>query len=692
MNGNMIKELIFNASLLLALSIVYEVSYLLPKKWKMRTAIFNGCLIGFIGVAIMTVPFQLSTGIVFDTRSILISVTALTFGTVPVVIAAFITIIYRISMGGVGVSMGVAVILSSAAVGLLWRHLVFKRKYKYRFLNIYIFGIIVHIVMLSCTIFMPSPTGFEVLKQISLPVMLIYPIGTVLLSMLLLNQKARNEAAKQILEAEGRYRSLFDNNHAIMLLIDPQGGRIIDANLAASSFYGWTIEVIKSMNISQINTLPPEKISIEMRNSEADIKNVFIFKHRKASGQIADVEVYSGPIKISGRTVIYSIVHDISERIAMDKALLESENRFRSLVEGAPYAIFIQKNKIFSFVNQAALELFGADTPEQLLGSSVMERFHPAFIPIIEERISQLNIGKKSVPPNEEVFLRLDGTPVDVDVTAIPIHYTENDGAIVFARDITERKKLESIKAEMEAQLRQQQKLEAIGTLAGGVAHEVNNPINGIMNYAQLILDSLDEQSSNVEYAKEIIHETERISGIVKNLLQFSRQEKQSHSYANVYDIVDQTVSLIKTIIKKDQINFIIELDEGLPEIKCRSQQIQQVLMNLLTNARDALNEKYAEFDENKIIRLTCEQFISEERRWIRLIVEDHGNGIPKKIQEKIYEPFFSTKPKDKGTGLGLFITFGIVKDHHGKLIIDTKEGSYTRFILVLPIDNGWEI
>jgi signal transduction histidine kinase len=244
----------------------------------------------------------------------------------------------------------------------------------------------------------------------------------------------------------------------------------------------------------------------------------------------------------------------------------------------------------------------------------------------------------------------------------------------------------------IEAHLRHQQKLEAIGTLAGGVAHEINNPINGIMNYAQLIMDDLPEDSQQITYVNEIIHETERISGIVRDLLQFSRQEKQSHSYACPYDIINQTLSLVRTVIRKDQIVLKLNIDEGLPNIKCRSQQIQQVIMNLLTNARDALNEKYPGFDENKVMELSCCQFDMEDRKWIRIMVRDFGNGIPIEIQEKIFEPFFSTKPKEIGTGLGLAISFGIVKDHHGKFKLETVQDQYSCFIVELPAENGWNL
>ncbi len=243
-------------------------------------------------------------------------------------------------------------------------------------------------------------------------------------------------------------------------------------------------------------------------------------------------------------------------------------------------------------------------------------------------------------------------------------------------------------KSIMVAYLNQQQRLDSIGTLAGGVAHEINNPINGIMNYGQLILDSLDADSENAEYAKEIIFETNRIAVIVKNLLQFSRNEKEEHNYANVKNIIEQTLSLIKTVIKHDQIDLQIDVPEDLPQLKCISQQIQQVIMNLMTNSRDALNEKYEGYHEDKIIKLYCKQFNKENHKWIRITVEDHGNGIPEAIKEKVFEPFFSSKSRDAGTGLGLSISHGIIKDHHGELSFETKEGFYTKFYLDLPVDN----
>jgi len=197
------------------------------------------------------------------------------------------------------------------------------------------------------------------------------------------------------------------------------------------------------------------------------------------------------------------------------------------------------------------------------------------------------------------------------------------------------------------------------------------------------------------EFAGEIILETERIATLTKNLLQFARHEKQSHSPARLCDIVEATLSLIRTVIRHDQITLEIDVPEDLPKIRCRSQQIQQVIMNLLTNARDALNEKYAGYHEDKVIEVTAAlvevgaSAAGSSSHWIRLTVEDHGLGIPPEVQERMFDPFYTTKPHDKGTGLGLSISHGIVKDHGGELSVEAAPGQYTRFHVDLPADSG---
>ena len=278
----------------------------------------------------------------------------------------------------------------------------------------------------------------------------------------------------------------------------------------------------------------------------------------------------------------------------------------------------------------------------------------------------------------------------DVTFGSVP----ENGYINVYMREITEGRRAEEARLAMEVQLRQSQKLESIGTLAGGVAHEINNPINGIMNYAQIIKDDLDgdTHAELVEFAGEIIHETKRVATIVRNLLAFARQDKQGHSPARIPDIVQGTLSLVRTVLRHDQVTLEVDVPEDLPKVKCRSQQIQQVLMNLLTNARDALNEKHEGYHEDKVIRVSAGCLEEDGQAWCRLTIEDHGTGIPDEVRERMFDPFYTSKPRDQGTGLGLSISHGIVRDHGGRLEVETELGQWTRIHLHLPVDNGWAL
>ncbi len=384
----------------------------------------------------------------------------------------------------------------------------------------------------------------------------------------------------------------------------------------------------------------------------------------------------SNPVLKRLQNYTQELLNEISERKALQKTLQESEKKFRTVVTNSEEIIYmISKDGTFTLSEGKGLAKL-ALKPGEVVGSSVFEVYkdYPAMLDDMR------SVFKGETVTNE----------IDIGGIVYRSWYTPNrndDGEITglfgFSVDITELRLIES-------RLRQQQKLESIGTLAGGVAHEINNPINGIMNYAQLLIDRLDPESPLVEFAQEITKETERVASIVCNLLSFARHDKQSHSLADPADIVNNTTMLIKTIIQKDQISFTIDVPENLPKIKCRNQQIQQVLMNLLTNARDALNVRYPEHNVDKILNLQARQFEQDNQRWLRITPEDHGSGIPAEIKERLFDPFFTTKDRTRGTGLGLSISHSIVEEHHGRLTFESKVNEYTRFLLDLPIDNGW--
>ena len=380
---------------------------------------------------------------------------------------------------------------------------------------------------------------------------------------------------------------------------------------------------------------------------------------------------------------------------ASERALRESETRFRSTFEQAAVGIaHVAPDGRWLRVNQKLGDIVGY-TREELLTTSFQDITHPDDLDADSGFVQQMLAGDIETYSLEKRYLRKDGTQVWINLTVALVRDAGGEPAyfISVVEDIAARKQAEEERLAFEAQVRQSQKIESIGTLAGGVAHEINNPIMGIMNYAQLIKDELgDKDETLTEFAGEIIHETKRIATLVRNLLQFARHEKRSHSPARIYDIVEDTLSLIRTVMRHDQITLEVNVPEDLPRVKCRSQQIQQVAVNLLTNARDALNQKYAGYHENKLVRVTACRFEENGEPWVRVTVEDRGPGIAPVVRDRMFDPFYTTKDRTQGTGLGLSISHGIITDHCGKLSVEAELGEYTRFDVDLPVDNGWEL
>lgn len=435
------------------------------------------------------------------------------------------------------------------------------------------------------------------------------------------------------------------------------------------------------------------------------VKSVF---DQIVHGQLAPVEYYENPVVTRGgeeRLIAWhnalltdtagAVVgvlgsgEDITERRAAVEALEQERQRFRELAAMLPQTVYeADLRGTLTFINRAAYDFFGYTEREFETGLNIAQM----LVPEERERAAAnfaARLQGEELPDHEYTAMRKDGSRFPV---LIYNSVRRRAGRLIGVRgivlDITRQRRAEEERRQLEVRLRHQQKLESIGTLAGGVAHEINNPINGIMNYAQLILDSGEQDAEVREFAGEIIRESERVATIVRNLLSFARQEKSSHSPARMCDIVADALSLIGTIIRRDQITLEAVVPEDLPRIRCRSQQIQQVLMNLMTNSRDALNLRYPGHDPEKIIRVTVEPVDMDGRRWIRTTVEDHGTGIEPEVCERMFDPFFTTKGRAEGTGLGLAISHSIVQEHGGELTVESDVGAFTRFHLVLPADS----
>jgi len=230
--------------------------------------------------------------------------------------------------------------------------------------------------------------------------------------------------------------------------------------------------------------------------------------------------------------------------------------------------------------------------------------------------------------------------------------------------------------------------LAALGELAAGVAHEINNPINGIINYAQLLLNKRIQDSKDRDIANRIIKESDRIVHIVRSLLSFAREDKEEKHPVNIHEIMSDTLGLIETQIKRDGITLEIDMPANLPRITGQPQQLEQVFLNIISNARYALNQKYPGAHKNKILEIRCIETMRRKRAYINISFNDRGAGIPEAILDKVLNPFYSTKPSDIGTGLGLSISHSIIKNHGGTLVIESAEGNFTNVIIELPLKN----
>ena len=221
--------------------------------------------------------------------------------------------------------------------------------------------------------------------------------------------------------------------------------------------------------------------------------------------------------------------------------------------------------------------------------------------------------------------------------------------------------------------------------LASGVAHEINNPVQSIMNYAQLIRSRSDSPQLKT-YAEEILHESQRVASIIRNLLSFARQGSAPRTQANVAHVVEASVALVAAVLRKEQVAIAVDLPDDLPSIECNVQQIQQALMNLLTSARDALNDRYPGGHEEKKVTLSGGTVSVNGVTFVRITLLDHGTDIPDEAMDRLFEPFSSVVGRDQGTGLGLSTSHGIIQDHGGRLSVESGGGS-TRFHMDLPVE-----
>lgn len=301
------------------------------------------------------------------------------------------------------------------------------------------------------------------------------------------------------------------------------------------------------------------------------------------------------------------------------------------------------------------------------------------------ESIKSLLEWIRSSPPldGQERELRAeDGSIRHLRIWSNLGHGTQLIMALDVTADVTaaaERRKLESL-------LVNRQKLEAIGSLASGVAHEINNPLTSVVNFGQLILDRLPAADPLRRFADGIVKEGLRISVIVRDLLSFSRPDEDQEERFEVRPMLEAVLGFVAQSLRKARCSVRLNVPPGV-FARGRLRQLQQVILNLVNNAAYSLTAKYPRYDEHKVIEVSCEPLTDAEGSWLRISVKDFGSGIPADVLPRIFDPFFTTKPRDVGTGLGLSISYDIVRKHGGRIAAESDGSSYSVFTVDLP--NG---
>jgi len=372
------------------------------------------------------------------------------------------------------------------------------------------------------------------------------------------------------------------------------------------------------------------------------------------------------------------VTRDVSERREAEARLRESEVQFRLLVENAPYGIYVQVDGRFDYLNASALSLFGAKSAEELLGQRMMTRFHPAFHEIIRKRVDALSQKKSEVPMLEEKYLRMDGSEFDVLVSAVPFIKNGHDGAIVFFRDITEKKRQES-------EMLNTQKIESLGVMAGGIAHDFNNMLMGITGNLSLLGKKYSLDLEGREMLSEALSAAVSAQDLTRQLLTFA---KGGRPLKKILDLRRLLTDAANFAVRGTSSRCEFAVAEDLACVDADEGQLKQVIHNITLNAVQAM-------PGGGVVRIEAANCALEAGSgvplpagpYIELTFSDTGVGVSERHLSRIFEPYFSTKTK--GHGLGLSTSYSIVKNHGGDISAASAAGAGATFTVFLPAAPG---
>jgi len=495
----------------------------------------------------------------------------------------------------------------------------------------------------------------------------------------------RKLTEKALRESEEKYKTLIENGGQLILVA--QDTRIKYINQRVFDFFGYRPEeIIGNLFLDYIHPEDRQKVfeRYERRLKGEQFHQVYSFRAITRSGEYKWLEIDAVMVEWEGKLATLNFLSDITDQKQAEIELIESREKYQQLFEMESDAIFLIENETGNIleVNKAASDIYGYSREELLKRKNTDMSAEPD-----ETRKATAN-ALKTVPVR--YHKKKDGTVFPVEITASHLKWQGREAHIAAIRDITFRIKTEEEKKKLEGQLLQAQKMEAIGTLAGGIAHDFNNILTPIIAHADMAAMELPPDSPVHENIRYIYKAGERARELVKQILNFARSREKDRIPLKTSLIVKESGTFLRSTIPST-IDIQYDLETERDTVLADPTQMNQVIMNLCTNAAQAMREKggiikvslrseYIGLDKTK-------QFSGlEPGDYLRLSVSDTGQGISPGIMDKIFEPYFTTKATGEGTGLGLAVVHGIVKDYRGDILVESEIGKGTTFHVLLPI------
>jgi two-component system NtrC family sensor kinase len=493
----------------------------------------------------------------------------------------------------------------------------------------------------------------------------------------------RKWAEQALQESEREYSVLVGNlADAVFRFRD---GAITWANDRIYDMLGYDTEEVIGADVGMF-VAGEGRLSEVYRQVDAGLKDRGHFhgvtKVTRKDGTVLDVEYTASLVPGTDPIELVGAARDITERRRMEEALRRSQEDFRRLVESLNDSIVVVDAETMSvaFCNQRAARLYGFDSTDAFIGSNALELVHPDDRQEVVRAFLQDVYEKERRQRYELRAVRRDGAEVYVSALATRIEFGDRTAVFLSVRDLTELRKAEEEKARMEQQLQLSGRLAAVGQLSAGVAHELNNPLAAVRAYAQFLAAREDLDESVRRDVETIFRETQRACHITTNLLSFARKHEPDRTSICINEVVKESLELHAYRLRVNNVEVVTDLDPDIPCTMADFYQMQQVFVNLIVNAEQAMTGA----NGGGTLKIKTEQRGGK----VCATFSDNGPGIPEESLTRVFDPFFTTKDVGQGTGLGLSICYGILEAHGGRLYATSNPGQGATFIVELPIVN----